>query len=120
VKLGVKLYLSTENLTGIFGNGKWKLLNAIKQQGSMNKASVSLQRGYRKVWGDIQKAEDGFGRLLIKRQRGGASGGQSELTDFGKELLTAWDNVYKEVTIQAEKSFKKHVAPLLKKKTNDI
>jgi molybdenum-dependent DNA-binding transcriptional regulator ModE len=50
--------------------------------------------------------------------RGGVKGGTAVLTEFGVQLLRAWDKFRSEVIVQMEKSYKKHVREVLKIKNN--
>jgi len=50
-----KLWLSTEDAEGVFGDGKWRLLKKIDAKGSLKAASQSLHISYRKAWGDLKK-----------------------------------------------------------------
>jgi molybdate transport system regulatory protein len=111
----IKLYLSTESAEGVFGGGKWRLLNAVKEHGSLQQAAASLGRSYRKAWGDIKKAEEGLGRKLVIKSRGGKSGGATTLTCFAAGLLDAWDDHYREVATCMEKSYRIHVLPLFER-----
>lgn len=109
----LKLFLSSEKIEGIFGGGKWQLLDAIRRNGSIYKAAESLGRSYRKAWGDIKRAEEGFARPLVTKVRGGKSGGGALLTDFALSLLDAWDAYHTEVERAAKQSFERQVAPVL-------
>lgn len=73
---------------GVFGDGKWRLLNAIEKTQSLAAAAESLRMSYRKAWGDIRKAERTLGVALVTRHRGGSEGGSTELTDGGPALDT--------------------------------
>jgi molybdate transport system regulatory protein len=108
-----KLFISSGNITGSFGDGKWRLLNAVKKYGSIQKAATALGRSYRKAWGDIKRAEEAFGRPLVVKNRGGTSGGSTELTDFGLQLLKGWSKYRSEVEIFIEKSYKRHLQPFI-------
>jgi molybdenum-dependent DNA-binding transcriptional regulator ModE len=44
-----KLFLSSRNIEGIFGDGKYRLFKAIESEGSIQKAARKLNRGYRKA-----------------------------------------------------------------------
>ncbi len=113
MKAGVKLYLSSDDIPGLFGSGKWLLLDAIRREGSLKKAADTLNRGYRKAWGDIRVAEKGLGQILVKKTRGGVNRGTAELTEFGLRLLMAWDRYHAEVTQRARESFDRHIRKLL-------
>ena len=79
-----KLWLSTRDIEGVFGDGKWQLLKAFDNTGSLAAASESLRIGYRKAWGDLRKAQETLNIALVEKQRGGILGGQTTLTEQGK------------------------------------
>ena len=93
----VRLFLFNIGAEGLFGDGKWELLAEVERQGSIQRAAEILGRGYRKAWGDIKRTEQGLGRRLVKKTRGGPLGGSTELTEFGHELLDAWGKYRAEV-----------------------
>ncbi len=51
-----KLWLSTKDIEGVFGDGKWRLLEAIETKGSLSADSKMLSISYRKAWGYLKKA----------------------------------------------------------------
>ncbi|MCK4237394.1 MAG: LysR family transcriptional regulator [Candidatus Krumholzibacteria bacterium] len=104
-----KLFLFSPDAEGLFGDGKWRLLKEINRQGSIQKAAKTLGRGYRKAWGDIKRAEHGFGRRLVTKTRGGPSGGSTELTEFGSGLLDAWERYREEVASCVNDAYNRHV-----------
>ena len=108
-----KLYISSVKVKGIFGDGKYHLLKAIKDSGSIQEAARKLKRSYRKAWGDIKVAEKGFGRALVVRVRGGRSGGSTVLTDFGLQLLREWKKYRAEIDSNMKKSFNKYLKKLV-------
>jgi molybdate transport system regulatory protein len=111
----VKLFLSSSRINGIFGDGKFRLLQAVAQEGSLQRAAKRLGRAYRKVWSDLNRAEQGFGRKLVKRFRGGSGGGRTELTDYGKKLIKAWQVYESDMKRAQDRSFRKHLRKVIKK-----
>jgi molybdate transport system regulatory protein len=85
-----KLWLSTAEEEGVFGDGKYRLLRAIESCGSLRSAADSLGISYRKAWGDLKKAERILGVRLIDRTRGGSAGGGMVLTDAGRRWVGAF------------------------------
>ena len=71
----------------VFGDGKARLLEALRETGSIRGAAERLGMSYRGAWGRLREMERRLGEPLIVRRAGGRGGGGSELTDFGKELL---------------------------------
>ncbi|MFC1693629.1 winged helix-turn-helix domain-containing protein [Candidatus Latescibacterota bacterium] len=100
-----KLWLSTENHEGVFGDGKWRLLKAVEEEGSLKRAAESLGISYRKAWGDLKKAEECLGVRFIEKTRGGQSGGHSTLTEEGKRWIKAYSDLRTDIKKNAEESF---------------
>lgn len=107
-----KLFLSGKSLDGIFGDGKYCLLKAIKDTGSLQKAAEQLGRGYRKAWGDIRRAEKGIGKKLVITERGGVEGGNTRLTEFACKLLDSWELYRIAVSGHMKTNFNKILRPL--------
>ena len=107
-----KLCLASARDAGVFGEGKWQLLNAVKDHGSISKAATALGRSYRKAWGDIKRAEEALGKPLIVRVRGGSEGGQSLLTDYCEELLKAWAKYRTQVHASLDLAYARHLKKL--------
>ena len=99
-----KLWVSTENSEGVFGDGKWRLLKAIEDKGSLKKAAEYLNISYRKAWGDLKKAEEGLGVKFIERTRGGQHGGKSILTTEGKNWIKAYSSFRQDIKKKVDKS----------------
>jgi molybdate transport system regulatory protein len=72
----------------IFGEGAFRLLQKIQEEGSLNAATKILGMSYRYAWGLIRDIEGHLGRSVIKTQRGGRHGGKTELTETGLFLTT--------------------------------
>jgi len=114
LRVRFKLWLNAKNVEGVFGDGKWRLLRAIDSEGSLNAASKTLRISYRKAWGDLSKAEARLNVTLLERHRGGRMGGQTCLTEQGKEWVKAYAKFRSEIEKAAEKAFKKHMEKLIK------
>jgi len=113
LKAKFKLWLSTETTEGVFGDGKWRLLEAIETKGSLSAASKYLHISYRKAWGDLKKAEKYLGTALLEKQRGGSLGGRSALTDKGKKWVRAYTKFRSEIENAVEKAYQKHIKGLV-------
>lgn len=113
LKAKFKLWLSTKDIEGVFGDGKWRLLQAIESTGSLTAASESLKISYRKAWGDIQKAQEALNRPLVEKHRGGNQGGQSALTIQGKKWVKAYTRFRSDIEKATEKAYQKYIMELL-------
>ena len=114
LRVRFKLWLSTKNVEGVFGDGKWRLLRAIDSEGSLNAASKALRISYRKAWGDLSKAEACLNVTLLEKHRGGRMGGATCLTKQGKEWVKAYTKFRGEIEKAAEKAYEKHIQELLR------
>lgn len=109
-----KLWLSTKDTEGVFGDGKWRLLKAIDTEGSLKAASQTLHISYRKAWGDLNKAQDSLGVALVEKQRGGSMGGWTGLTGQGKKWVNAYTRFRRDIEKAVEEAYEKHIEGLVK------
>ncbi len=109
-----KLWLSTNDVEGVFGDGKWRLLKSIDTEGSLRAASQSLHISYRKAWGDLRKAEQCLNIAVVEKRRGGIQGGQTALTEQGKKWVDAYTKFRSDIEKAAEKAYEKHIKELVK------
>ena len=114
LKARFKLWLSTKEVEGLFGDGKWRLLKSIGSEGSLKAASETLGISYRKAWGDLKKAEDSLGMVLVEKHRGGRGGGQTGLTERGKKWVKAYTKFHSDIEKAVEKAYEKHIRELIK------
>jgi molybdate transport system regulatory protein len=69
-----------------------RLLRAVAEHGSLNAAADALGRSYSRAHARITDLEDATGPL-VSRQRGGAGGGGSRLTEEARELLAGFERL---------------------------
>lgn len=92
--LNYKLWLSSVTGEGIIEEDRYRLLQLIKEKGSLQAAAAEMKISYRKAWGDLKKAEELLGYELLDRHRGGKDGGQSFLTEKAIKLLEAYNELH--------------------------
>jgi molybdate transport system regulatory protein len=103
--LNYKLWLSSVTGEGIMEENLYKLIQVIKEKGSLKAAADEMKVSYRKAWGDLKKAESLLGYELIDRQRGGKSGGHSQLTGKAIKLLEAYEMLHTKMDDAVEKAY---------------
>ncbi len=96
LKLNYKIWVETDSHVSILGEGKWKLLKAIKETGSLKAAVESMGLTYRQTWTKLKNIEEKLGFPIIEKTRGGAEGGQTTLTPQGEKIVEFFDKVYHE------------------------
>jgi molybdate transport system regulatory protein len=95
LKLNYKIWIETDQNKSVFGEGKWELLKAIKETGSLKAAVDKLGIGYRRTWDNLKKIEDTLGYHILEKSRGGADGGQTVLTPEGEKLVAVFEKFHK-------------------------
>jgi len=83
------------NLSDVDGNEvlDWegfKLLAEIDRLSSIVAAATELKISYRKAWGIINRVETKLGFPLVVKQRGGAEGGHTFLSEEGRQLIDGY------------------------------
>ncbi|KUO50363.1 MAG: hypothetical protein APF76_11695 [Desulfitibacter sp. BRH_c19] len=92
----------------VFGDGPYKLLQGIEEQGSLSNAAKSMGMSYSQAHTLLKRIEKNLGFPLIQSQIGGPMGGGSELTDDARQLMEKYVIFHEECEIALEKIFKKH------------
>ena len=106
IEPGFKLWL-TRGEAGVFGLGKWRLLDAIHREGSLRAAADAMGTSYRKAWGDLRKAEKALGITFLERHRGGSKGGESSLTEEGRKWVEEFARFHREVEESVTHAYEK-------------
>jgi molybdate transport system regulatory protein len=69
------------------GPGKIRLLEAIRDTGSITRAGIALGMSYRRAWLLVDDMNNCFREPVIAAQAGGSHGGGAVLTPFGSRLI---------------------------------
>lgn len=102
----VRLRLAKDDT--FFGPGVAEFLALVDQTGSMQTACKQMEMSYSKGWKILKKAEKYLGCSLIEAKSGGASGGSSHLTKEGKDLLTRYLGMEKELKAACAQLFEQY------------
>lgn len=102
-----KIWIEDDDNNVVFGLGRFRMLNAIKEHGSLLGASKALNMGYRAIWSRIRSTEERLGAPLLIKQQGGARGGGSQLTPLAECLLEEFQKVYKNIEKMTDEEFEK-------------
>tara|TARA_R110002049_G_scaffold309212_2_gene518718 strand:+ start:2202 stop:2540 length:339 start_codon:yes stop_codon:yes gene_type:complete len=79
----------------LLGEGRVQLLKAIDDTGSLSKAAKSLNLSYKKAWSLLDSINKSAKTPVTINSIGGKGGGGAELTDYGKSLVTTFDDINK-------------------------
>ncbi len=83
-----KIWVENEEGKLVIGTGRVRILEAIIEAGSINKAALKLKQPFRAVWGKIRATEERCGFRIVETSRSG-----SRLTPEGLELLDAYNRL---------------------------
>lgn len=100
-----KIWIEDDTGKVIFGAGRFRILKAVAEHGSLSGAAKALGMSYRAVWGKIRATEDRLGQQLLRKQSGGISGGGSELTPFADNLLKSYHKLQSMTRAKADGFF---------------
>ena len=81
------------------------LLSLVDETSSVRTACQRMQISYSTGWNIIRTMESQFSRTLIERSQGGAGGGQSKLTQDGRQLIEAFKRYSTELRRVANELF---------------
>lgn len=102
VKLRCKVWLENEFGKPVIGEGRLRILTAVRLTGSISKAARKLNLPFRNVWAKIKDAEQQFGCRLVETTNVGSS-----LTMEGEELLVRFAELQRSCERSARAKFKK-------------
>ena len=106
MKIGFKVWL--DNNGKAFGDGPYELLRRVEVTRSLHQAANQMGMSYSKAWRLIQTLEQRLGFALIERKVGGQSGGGSQVTPRGKDLINHYGQFRRDVKKGLEKIYRKH------------
>jgi len=89
-----------------FGPGKARLIELIRDTGSISAAGRALGMSYRRAWLLTDELNRMFGRQIVEPQHGGAKGGGARITDDGIAALEAYRRIEAAADVALEKERK--------------
>ncbi len=101
LRIRSKVWIENNDGKLIIGTGRLRILEAIREVGSVNKAAQKVGQPYRAVWGMIKATEKRCGFKLVERVSRG-----SILTKAGLELLSKYTELRKRCEGYADKQFR--------------
>ena len=102
-----KIWLEEDGKT-IFGAGRYELLFAIDECGSLHMAAKKLHLSYRAAWGRLKASEK---RLNIKLVEVSTREGGMRLTPAAREIMKGYSNLQKKIDTLIKKTGKVTAGP---------
>lgn len=79
----------------LLGEGRVSLLMEIEKTGSLSKAAKSIGMSYKKAWKLVDTMNKRADKIVIQSSVGGKGGGGAILTNYGKSIVTVFEDVKK-------------------------
>jgi molybdate transport system regulatory protein len=106
MKVACKIWLDHNGKA--FGEGPYELLKRVEKTSSLHEAAHQMDMSYSKAWKLIRAMEKRLGFSLLDKKVGGVSGGGSQVTLKGKELMKRYERFERDAMRAIEKAYQKH------------
>ena len=110
MKVAFKVWLDHNGKA--FGDGPYELLKRVEKTNSLNEAAHQMGMSYSKAWKLVQSMEKRLGFPLLDKKVGGLSGGGSQVTPKGKDLMKRYERFEKETREAIEKIYEEYFGNL--------
>lgn len=77
------------------GPGKIRLLELVRETGSISAAGRAMDMSYRRAWLLVDSLNTTFGQPVVQTKLGGKGGGGASLTAFGEDLVSRYRGMEK-------------------------
>jgi len=101
----LRFYLSPDRP---LGPGKIKILESIRDGGSISGAARDMRMSYRSAWLLVDSMNSQFKQPVVSTTTGGSGGGSATLTEFGQSLIRR----YRAMERSARRAIAKDLAAL--------
>ena len=106
--LGIKTKIVLSKNVDFFGPGLFHLLRYIDEEGTIHAASKKMGMSYSKCWKLLNRAEEQMGFTFLDRYNGGPHGGNSRITEEGREFMRRYEALLEEMKEISQKAFEKY------------
>lgn len=89
-ELSIRIDLDDEDA---LGPGKIRLLELVRDLGSISSAGRAMDMSYRRAWLLIDELNQTFKAPLVETQKGGGGGGGAQLTALGLEVIRLYRSI---------------------------
>ena len=107
LRIRSKIWLEVDGQP-FLGDGRYRLLSAVKSNGSINAAARELKLSYRKVWAQLKAMEETAPFPLMQKCKGGKDGGATSLTPEILEMMEHFERMRSQVNGEADRCFSEH------------
>ncbi len=108
-KIKSRIWIEVDNNV-LLGEGRVRLLKAIEETGSLSKAAKSLNISYKKAWTLVDAVNKSAKEPVTESSIGGKGGGGAIITEYGKLLIEAFDDINKNCWIHLDTQIEKIIS----------
>lgn len=101
MRAATSIYLYKDDIR-FFGEGPYRLLQGIKESGSLRASAAKMHLSYSKAITIVNRAEEALGFSLTEKRIGGKGGGGSRLTPQAVRFLEKYE-AYREACYEANR-----------------
>ena len=87
------------------GPGKIRLLEAIRDSGSLSLAARDIGMSYRRAWLLVESLRRSFHEPVTVASTGGKDGGGMSVTEFGEAMIESYRQLERELAALAARNF---------------
>ena len=110
----VRIVLQDDAGRRFMGIGPVWLLQRVDRYHSISRAARDMRLSYPKALRMIRRLEEGLGREVIVRWKGGNRRGGAELTPFGRGVVRRYDSMQRRIKRFAAAAFRREFKTLLR------
>ena len=101
----VKVWIESQDGRVVLSEWRVALLEAVGRHGSLSAAARELGVPHRTAWQRVREMEDRLGVKLVQASSGGASGGESRLTEAAQVFVERYQQMRTGLDEQVQRRF---------------
>lgn len=113
MRIRTSIWIEDDRGKVVYGLGRQRILQAIRDSGSMMAAAERLGISYRGLWARLRHSERRLGFPLVDSKPGRGKGGGTTLTPEAIQLLDRYEKTVQEIYAGSDHAYSTHLQSLL-------
>jgi len=109
MRIRTRIWIEDAEGSVLYGLGRHRILQTIRELGSIQAASKALGISYRGLWGRLRLSERRLGFALVDSRPGRGEQAGTRLTERGQKLLDGYEAAVHEIYDASERAYEEHV-----------
>lgn len=106
MRMRVSVWIEDEQSQLLFGEGRFQIIEAVAEHGSLSAAATALGMSYRGLWARIRFSEKRLGFSLLESHAGRGPSSGTSLTPEGQDILDRYRSFRDQVQADAETAYR--------------